>query len=98
MEYTETRGFCPILDGRSSIGRLGVFTHVTAGFGDNAFQGYWTLEITPIKPIIVYPYVEFVQIYYNTLDGELTSYGGNNSKYQNNTGIQASMLYKDFEK
>ena len=33
-EYTKTDGYIPMLEGRSSVGRLGVFIHVTAGFGD----------------------------------------------------------------
>ena len=42
MEYTKTDGVVPMLEGRSSIGRLGLFIHVTAGFGDIGFSGYWT--------------------------------------------------------
>ena len=34
VEYTETRNLVPMLEGRSSIGRLGMFVHITAGFGD----------------------------------------------------------------
>ena len=41
-EYTKTDGYIPMLEGRSSVGRLGVFIHVTAGFGDVGFAGYWT--------------------------------------------------------
>lgn len=44
-EYTKTENYIPMLEGRSSVGRLGVFIHVTAGFGDVGFAGYWTLEI-----------------------------------------------------
>ena len=33
-EYTQTDGFVPMLEGRSSVGRLGIYIHVTAGFGD----------------------------------------------------------------
>lgn len=44
-EFTKTEGFVPMLEGRSSTGRLGLFIHVTAGFGDVGFAGYWTLEI-----------------------------------------------------
>ena len=44
-EFTRTDGFVPMLEGRSSTGRLGLFIHVTAGFGDVGFAGYWTLEI-----------------------------------------------------
>ena len=44
-EYTKTEGYIPMLEGRSSIGRLGICIHVTAGFGDVGFAGYWTLEL-----------------------------------------------------
>ena len=44
-EYTKTDKYVPMLEGRSSTGRLGLFIHVTAGFGDVGFAGYWTLEI-----------------------------------------------------
>ena len=43
IEYTETLNLVPMLEGRSSIGRLGLFVHITAGFGDVGFKGYWTL-------------------------------------------------------
>jgi dCTP deaminase len=96
VERTETHALVPMLEGRSSIGRLGMFIHVTAGFGDVGFNGFWTLEISVLKPIRVYPNVEICQIYYHTLIGEITEYSGN--KYQNNNGIQPSLLYKDFQK
>lgn len=95
LEYTKTTAYVPMIEGRSSIGRLGIFIHITAGFGDVGFTGYWTLEIFCIKPTIIYPGVEIAQIYYHTIDGEYKEY--NSSKYQNNTGVQPSMLYKDFE-
>ena len=97
FEYTETNGLVPMLEGRSSIGRLGLFIHVTAGFGDVGFKGYWTLEIHCIQPIRIYPYVEICQIYYHAIDGDYISYSPS-GKYQGNKGIQPSMLYKDFEK
>ncbi len=95
LEFTSTRNFVPMLEGRSSIGRLGLYIHVTAGFGDVGFAGYWTLEIHCIEPVRVYAGVEICQIYYHTLQGEYEQYS--NGKYQNNTGIQPSMLYRDFE-
>ncbi len=95
VEYTETRNLVPMLEGRSSIGRLGLFIHVTAGFGDDGFSGFWTLEIQCIEPIIIYPNVEICQIFYHTTLGERKSYDG--GKYQNNKDIQASMLWKDFK-
>ena len=95
VEYTETKNYVPMLEGRSSIGRLGLFIHVTAGFGDIGFKGYWTLEIFCIHPIKIYPDVEVCQIYYHTIDGDYDEYSS--SKYQNNKGIQSSLLYLDFE-
>ena len=95
-EYTETDKFVPMLEGRSSIGRLGLFVHVTAGFGDVGFRGYWTLEIHCIQPIRIYADVEICQIYYHSIEGDYDRYIS--GKYQNNNGIQPSLLYKDFEK
>jgi len=95
LEYTKTKNYVPMLEGRSSIGRLGLFIHVTAGFGDVGFNGFWTLEIACIHPIKIYPKIEICQIFYHSIDGDYTPYSSN--KYQNNSGIQPSMLYKDFE-
>jgi dCTP deaminase len=95
VEYTKTDNCVPMLEGRSSIGRLGLFIHITAGFGDVGFAGFWTLEISCIQPIRIYPFIEICQIFYHTIEGEFTRYSSN--KYQNNRGIQPSMLYKDFE-
>ena len=83
-----------MLEGRSSKGRLGLFVHVTAGFGDVGFKGYWTLEIFCVQPVKIYPNVEICQIYFHTLEGDYVNY--TSSKYQNNKSIQPSMLYKDF--
>ena len=95
MEYTKTDNYVPMLEGRSSIGRLGLFIHITAGFGDVGFNGYWTLEIFCVQPIKIYPDVEICQIFYHTIEGDYVRYSSN--KYQNNKGIQPSLLYKDFE-
>ena len=94
-EFTRTEGFVPMLEGRSSMGRLGLFIHVTAGFGDVGFAGYWTLEIFCVQPIVIYPGVELCQIYYHTIQGDYEPY--RSGKYQNNQGIQPSLLYRDFE-
>lgn len=95
LERTETHNFVPMLEGRSSVGRLGLFVHVTAGFGDVGFSGYWTLEMTAIQPVRIYAGVPICQIMYHELKGEVTEY--NSNKYQDNHDIQPSMLFKDFE-
>src|SRR5690554_5863932 len=96
VEYTKTDRYVPMLEGRSSIGRLGLFIHVTAGFGDVGFSGYWTLEIFCVQPIRIYSNVEICQIYYHHIEGEYDQYSS--GKYQNNTDVQPSLLFKDFEK
>lgn len=95
VEYTKTENYVPMLEGRSSIGRLGLYVHVTAGFGDVGFSGFWTLEIQCVQPVRIYPGVEICQIYYHSIEGDYEKYSS--GKYQNNTGIQPSLLYKDFE-
>lgn len=95
MEYTETTNYVPMLEGRSSIGRLGLFIHITAGFGDVGFRGFWTLEIFCVQPVKIYPGVEICQIFYHSIEGDYVHYMSN--KYQNNKGAQPSMMYKDFQ-
>lgn len=96
VEYTETNNYVPMLEGRSSVGRLGLYIHVTAGFGDVGFKGYWTLELQCVQPIRIYADTEVCQIYYNSIQGEYEGY--KSGKYQGNEGIQPSLMYKDFER
>jgi len=93
-ERTETHNFVPMIEGRSSIGRLGLFVHVTAGFGDVGFRGYWTLEMFAIQPVRIYAGVGICQIFYHDLRGEFEEY--HSDKYQDNHDIQPSLLYKEF--
>jgi dCTP deaminase len=94
-EYTETHGYVPMLEGRSSLGRLGVAIHVTAGFGDNGFCGYWTLELFCVRPVRIYAGLEICQIFYHDVIGDRTdTYKG---RYQNNQGIQPCLLHKKVE-
>lgn len=95
IERTETHNFVPMLEGRSSVGRLGLFVHVTAGFGDAGFCGYWTLEMFAIHPVRIYAGVPICQIFYHTICGEVTEY--NSEKYQHNRDIQPSMLFKEWQ-
>ena len=69
--------------------------HCTAGFGDIGFCGYWTLEMFAVQPVRIYPGVQVCQIFYHTVEGEITEYV--KGKYQANKGIQASRLWMDFQ-
>ncbi len=92
-EFTETHRLVPMIEGRSSIGRLGLFVHVTAGFGDVGFKGYWTLEMFAVQPVRIYPGVSICQIIFHEVCGELHEYCS--KKYQNAKDIQPSLLYTE---
>ena len=91
-ERTETHNLVPMIEGRSSIGRLGLFVHVTAGFGDVGFCGYWTLEMFAIQPVKIYAGVPICQIFYHEIKGDIVEYA---SKYQHNRDIQPSLLFQE---
>ncbi len=93
VERTETHNLVPMIEGRSSIGRLGLFVHVTAGFGDVGFRGYWTLEMFAVQPVRIYAGVAICQIFYHDIEGPFVEYSSD--KYQGNTDIQPSLLFKE---
>ena len=95
VEYTATDRYVAMLNGRSSIGRLGINIHVTAAFGDVGFKGTWTLEIFVLKPIRIYPNMEICQICYYPVIGDASiKYQG---KYLNQKYATASRLYKEYQ-
>ena len=97
FERVGTDEFASKLDGRSSIGRLGIFTHVTAGFIDIGWDGYLTFEIQVIKPVRIYPMVKIAQISFYVAQGDKSITYKKAGKYYGNDGTQASMMHKDFE-
>lgn len=70
--WTDT--FIPVLDGKSSIGRLFVKVHETAGYGDAGFDGQYTLEVTAMHPVILYPGMAICQIRFHTIVGKPEMY------------------------
>jgi len=84
QEYTETHKHIPFLEGKSSVGRLGIDIHATAGKGDIGFCNYWTLEISVKKPVIVYAGMPVGQLIYFESKGEVfTSYSTKKSAKYN---------------
>lgn len=71
QEYTETHKHVPFLEGKSSIGRLGIDIHATAGKGDVGFCNTWTLEISCIMPVRVYAGMPIGQLIYFEVKGEI---------------------------
>ncbi len=97
-EYTETPyPYRPHLDGRSSIGRLGEFIHVTAGYGDVNFRGQWTLEVAVVQPIETYWPLESCQLSYTLVEGPPQNY--ESKKYQGQRGgPRASRLFMELQR
>lgn len=85
VEYTETLRHVPIIQGKSSLGRLGLFVHITAGFGDVNFKGHWTLELACIQPVKIYPGMKIAQICYHDIsEMPYTDYASKaDAKYKN---------------
>lgn len=71
QEYTETFAHVPFLEGKSSVGRLGIDIHATAGKGDVGFCNHWTLEISASVPVRVYAGMPVGQLIYFTVEGEV---------------------------
>jgi len=94
VERTITQGLVPCIEGRSSLGRLGLGSHVTAGFGDDGFDGHWTLELTVVHPLRIYAGMKICQIAYTELTGERSPYKG---KYQGQRGPRPSGLWKELQ-
>jgi len=99
-ERVLTKKYVPVIDGKSSIGRLFITTHVTSGRGDAGFDGQYTLEVVALTHgVRVFPGMLFCQISFYTQVGESMEYG----KKGNYVGTAAkgpvpSMIHKSFRR
>ncbi|MCO6463152.1 MAG: dCTP deaminase [Saprospiraceae bacterium] len=97
-EYTETHHTVPFLEGKSSIGRLGIDIHATAGKGDVGFCNTWTLEISCVQPVRIYAGMPVGQLIYFKVDGDIKNYYNKKSsaKYNQRTDKPVeSMMWKN---
>jgi dCTP deaminase len=98
MEYTESHAAVPFLEGKSSVGRLGIDIHATAGKGDVGFCNTWTLEISCTQPVRVYFGMPIGQLIYFKVSGEIENYYNrkSNAKYNEKTIYPVeSMMWKN---
>jgi dCTP deaminase len=89
------------LEGKSSLGRLGLLIHSTAGYVDPGWDGYLTLELSNVAnlPITIYPGMKIGQISFFRLSSPAEHpYGseGTGSKYQGQRGPTASRFFEEF--
>ncbi|MEX0833558.1 MAG: dCTP deaminase [Actinomycetota bacterium] len=90
------------LEGKSSLGRLGLLIHSTAGYVDPGWDGYLTLELSNVAnlPITIYPGMKIGQISFFRLTTAADSpYGSSEagSKYQGQRGPTASKFFEEFD-
>ncbi|NBW73752.1 MAG: dCTP deaminase, partial [Microbacteriaceae bacterium] len=91
------------LEGKSSLGRLGLLTHSTAGFIDPGFSGHITLELSNVAnlPVKLYPGMKIGQLcFFQLSSASETPYGSAkyNSRYQGQRGPTASRSFLNFYK
>lgn len=93
-EIIGTDCYIPMITGRSSMGRMGVSVHQEAGFGDIGYHGKWTLQVTVVKPVKIYPNMKMAQMYMVVPSGDTSiKYKG---KYQNSNTAKGSEIAKEF--
>lgn len=99
VEIAGTKKFHSQLKGKSSLARLGIFIDCTSSWGDTGFVNVWTLEISVIHPVKVYPNMRIAQIIFTDVLGEvLVPYDKKpDSKYNGDNKAKESLYYKNYE-
>jgi dCTP deaminase len=90
-ERVRTDRYVPVLDGKSSLGRLGVQVHMTAGYGDPGFDGQYTLEVTAVYPTIVYAGMRFCQMRFHSMERRIEEVERGGMLYRGSYTGEASM-------
>jgi len=85
--------YVPIMQARSSVGRLGLYIYLNSGLGDLGFKNQWTLELHSIHRLKVYPRMKVGQMLFWKPKGKITLYSG---KYKNSKGPEVSQIWRDF--
>lgn len=93
VEHTETHNLVPVLQGRSSFGRLGLYVNPGGSLGHSGYCGTWTLEMHCVQPVRIYAGMQICQIYYMELSGHCNAYCSD--KYQHSRDIQPSLIYRE---
>lgn len=94
LEKMGSKKFVPIISGRSSTGRLGLFVHITANLIDIGSINNWTLQLYATQPIKIYKGMSIGQVTFWKTQGDIVLYKG---KYQGSEGPMASQIWRDFE-
>ncbi|MES5481546.1 dCTP deaminase [Bradyrhizobium sp. INPA03-11B] len=94
LERMGSTRYVPIIRGRSSVGRLGLFIDVTADLIDLGSINQWTLQLAPVLPVKVYPGMRIGQVTFWCVKGEPVLYSG---KYAGQSSPVESLIHRDIE-
>ena len=86
--------YVPIIKGRSSVGRLGLFINITADLVDQGAIGQWTMMMHCVQPLLIFPGMSIGQMVFFCTEGEPMLYKG---KYQDAEGPRASESWREWE-
>ncbi len=92
-EVMGSEHYVPIIRGRSSIGRIGLFIHITADLIDIGSINQWTLQMHCVQPVKIFAGMAIGQVTFWQIQGDVTLYKG---KYQHSQGPTASKIFHDF--
>ena len=87
--------FEPVIHGKSSLARLGLSVHETAGLGEPGFKSQWTLEMTCSHPFRLRPNMRIGQVTFETVEGKIDLYKGNYRTQKGPTGSKMNKYFKD---
>lgn len=94
QEVMGSTKYVPIIKGKSSVARLGLFIHITADLIDVGSVNRWTLHLVPTVPVRVFAGMMIGQVTFWTIEGEVELYQG---KYQGSMSPMPSMSWRDRE-
>ena len=83
--------YVPIYEGRSSIARMFLWSHISAGFGEVGFKRQWTLELACVGRIRIFPGMRIGQVFFSTVSSNAKLYGRDiKAHYADQVGAQVS--------
>lgn len=94
IEVIGSNQYVPVMSGKSSTGRVGLFVHISTGLIDIGSISQLTLMLHAVQPLRIYAGMRVGQVTFWRTQGHVTLYDG---KYQHAQGPQPSRVYKDFE-
>jgi dCTP deaminase len=96
-ERIRTDHFVPVIDGKSSVGRLFIQVHMTAGYGDPGFNGQYTLEVVSLcRDVRLYAGMRIAQMRFHSVLGGIPLYKGNYTG-EAAMGPVASKIWRSFK-